>query len=242
MCTRRVVPHIYAAQSKGMVKSPCLRVKSEAVQEEMRPMSTTKITTATVALAVVAAFALTGCTGPTTSSATPSSAASSPASVTVIPSATPTPTATQITSGAVLTADKVKALPNGVRAYTLADGSRVATVQGVALPAPVAADITAKAQAALGGELNGTRPRSEETAKSDALKAAVKDAGVTTGRLVVAVFPVYGYASDHSTLVHFWNTSRFDGHFFDTAEQAKADVEQQFAQNPAGVEIVVLTK
>lgn len=202
-------------------------------------MSITKIT---VAVAVVAAFALTGCTGPAVSSTTPGAEASAPVSVTVTPSATPTPRAAPITSGVVLTADQVKALPNGVRAYTLADGSQVATVQGVALPAPVVADITAKAQAANGGELNGARPRAEGQAKTKALEAAVKDAGVATGRLVVAVFPVYGNRTASSGMVHFWNTTRYDGNFFDTADQAKADVEKQFAQNPAGVEIVVLTK
>jgi hypothetical protein len=53
---------------------------------------------------------------------------------------------------------------------------------------------------------------------------------------------VYGYRTATSGLSHYWTTSRFDAHFFDTAEEAKADVEQTYADNPARVQIVVLTK
>ena len=207
-------------------------------------MGTTKTMkiTGLAALALVAALAFTGCSGnvaaPTGASTTTSAASSGTAATTPAP----TPTAAPIVSGQHLTPEQAKSLPQTTRAYPLADGSLVATVIGEALPAEVATDITAKAQAASGGEFNGAGTASERSATSDAMKAAVKDAGVATGRLVIAVFPVYGYRTATSGLSHYWNTTRFDNHFFDTADQAKADVEQTFANDPARVEVVVLTK
>jgi hypothetical protein len=235
------VPHIYAPAAKNRSRGP---VDSAADTRELDTMSTTKTMkiTGLAALALVATLAFTGCSGKVAAPTAASTATSAASSGTAATTPAPTTTAAPIKSGDALTPEQIKSLPQTVRAYTLPDGSQIATVQGEALPAPVVADITVKAQTASGGEFNGSGTAAERSATADAMKAAVKDAGVATGRLVVAVFPVYGYRTATSGLSHYWTTSRFDAHFFDTAEEAKADVEQTYADNPARVQIVVLTK
>jgi hypothetical protein len=167
------VPHIYAPAAKNRSRGP---VDSAADNRELDTMGTMKIT-GLAALALVATLAVTGCSGNSSTAtstgvaATSSAASSGPAAATPAP----TPTAAPIKSGQHLTAEQVKSLPQTARAYTLADGSLVATVIGEALPAEVVTDITAKAQVASGGgELNTQVSAAQNTARAEALGATLR--------------------------------------------------------------------
>lgn len=110
-----------------------------------------------LALAATLAVGLTACASNTSPTPASTSAGSS------VPAATSTPTATDsasvagvaavpapapVVTGAVLTADQAKNLPDGVAAYKMADGSLVAVAHTDPVPANVVADIQAQAAAA----------------------------------------------------------------------------------------------
>lgn len=202
-------------------------------------MKTTR-TAATLAGLALAGALLAGC------SSSPSATSAAPLAATTAAPAAPvatTPAPVAITSGATLTDAQAAKLPDGVRAYTMSDGTKVATVRGQALPAPVVTDMTTKAQVTIAGGISAaTVPTAERNARVAALVASLKAAGVATGRQVIAVIPVYGYRPPNgNTLTHFWTTSRMDGTYYDTAAQAQAAVEQEVAANPTGTQIVVLS-
>ena len=204
-------------------------------------MSTTKNTikiTAAV-LALVASLALTGC------SSTGSTATVTPAAVTTssTPVTPPVVTAPAIVSGAVLTTAQLAKLPDGVRAYPMADGTKVAVVKGEALAPAVQVAVTAATKASVpNGVPAGTAPLAVRTAANTALTGALTTAGIALGRQVIAVYPIHGRRYMNSEAVSwFWTTTVTRGEFFDTAEQAQAAIASQIAANPTGNVVVVLS-
>lgn len=205
-------------------------------------MSTTKNTikiTAAV-LALVASLALTGCSSTSVATTATSSTSSTP----VTPVTPPVVTAPAIVSGAVLTTEQLAKLPDGVRAYPMADGTKVAVVKGEALAPAVQAAVTAATKASVpNGVPDGTQPLAVRTAANTALTGALTTAGIALGRQVIAVYPVDGLRTASSTSRSwFWTTTVTRGEFFDTAEQAQAAIASQIAANPTGNVVVVLSK
>ncbi len=198
-----------------------------------------KIRTTAAFLTLSAALLMAGCS---------STVATAPTTVApTTPAATPsaTPTAAAVVSGAVLTPAQVAKLPDGVRAYPMPDGAKVAVVRGEPLPTPVQAAVTATVNAALpGGITNGQAGAATISAEIASLKASATTTGTALGRQVIIVFPVYGVRSVESNQVKswFWETSSALGTFFDTAEQAQASVESMVNANPTGTVVVVISK
>lgn len=112
-------------------------------------MKATTMTTTAVALGI--ALALTGCT-PTSDPAEPPDPA--PA-VTAAPVETPAPAPVETeapapvlpATGETIPAEAADTLPDGYRAYPMADGTLIALKEGDPLPAPVVADIAAPVSA-----------------------------------------------------------------------------------------------
>ena len=189
-------------------------------------MSTTKNTikiTAAV-LALVASLALTGCSSTaTTATGTPAAVttSSTPVTPTGTPSATPSPE---------------------VRVYTMANGTKVDTTKGQALPAPVVADITATvAPAAPFGLGTGHAVAVEQVGVNiTALKASLAASGRQVGRQIIAIFPVFEARSRGAAPSHGWSTSMLDGHSYDTVAQAQAAVSGVVNADPTGTVVVVL--
>ncbi len=203
--------------------------------KELDAMSTTKtLKVTTAALAFAAVLVLTGCS-PDAPATTPTATSSS----------TPAPVAKPVVikSDATLTAAQLTALPENVRAYTMTNGTKVATVQDVAVPARVVADVTAKAQATIAGGLGaGNGTTDQNIARTAALTAWLKDVGVATGRQVIAIYPIYGGRTVGAANSAFWTTTVTNAEFFDTAAQAQAGIASIVAVNPAGNVVVVLAK
>ena len=148
-------------------------------------------------------------------------------------------------SGTVLAPAQVAKLPDGVRAYPMPDGTKVAVVRGEPLPAPVQAAVTSTVNATLpGGVTNGQASLDVQAAQSIALKASLVTTGTALGRQVLAVYPIYGVRSVESNQVKswFWTTTSTPGQFFDTAEQAQAAVASMVNANPTGTVVVVVSK
>ncbi|OIQ79909.1 hypothetical protein GALL_383420 [mine drainage metagenome] len=201
-----------------------------------------KIRTTAAFLTLSAVLLVAGC------SSTPSTVATAPATVApTTPAATPsaTPTAAAVVSGTVLTPAQVAKLPDGVRAYPMPDGTKVAVVRGEPLPAPVQAAVTATVNAALpGGITNGQAPIATQVAEMNSLKASLVTTGTAMGRQVIAVYPIYGVRGVESNQVKswFWTTTSTQGTFFDTAAQAQAAVASFVNANPTGTVVIVISK
>ena len=189
-------------------------------------MSTTS-NTIKVTAAVLALVALTGCSSTATTATT---ATGTPAAVTT--SSTPvTPT---VTPSATPSAE--------VRVYTMANGTKVDTIQGQALPAAVVADITAVvAPAAPFGLGTGHAVEAVQAgANTVALKALLAASGAQVGRQIIAVFPIFGARTRGAAPSHGWSTSLGDGHSYDTIAQAQAAAAGVVKVNPAGYVVIVL--
>ncbi|WP_188037089.1 hypothetical protein [Actinotalea sp. JY-7885] len=157
-------------------------------------MSTIRI--AAAALTIAAALALTGC-GATPATPAPTAPASAVADgpnetpaeteapvVEAAPAPAPAPVA-----GDVITAEVAETLPEGVRAYPMADGTLVTVVDGQPLPAQVEAEIEAPLAAVVAHEpADKTGPNPAAAAAAAEARSAV----ARLGRTAVVVYPSFG--------------------------------------------------
>ena len=133
---------------------------------------------ALLSAAVFLAASLTGCVAQA-----PTAAPKPTHSSTAV--ATPKPTIAALTPGAVVTANT--ALPEGQRAYKLADGSLVVVDKAQPLPAVVQSGLVAEVQT-LQSKLNSTRSSNGTGLIAQELGNLRMQEGIATGKQIVTVF------------------------------------------------------
>lgn len=219
-------------------------------------MSTRKFQITAASIALVAA-ALTGCATSTPVTPTPTTSVSQSATVAPTDPATPvvtpapvetTPVVAPVVSGAVLTDAQVAALPDGVKAYALSDGTKVAVVKDQPLPEPVKAEIAAPAQAAVSAQKFA--PYTGASGTMAPWDAAAREASVATravfdlGKRAVVVYKVATFTED-APGQYFWSwqsTTAGGGSIQRDKATRVAEMQAYIAKmdDPAQWELIVL--
>lgn len=138
----------------------------------------------------LAALLISGCATTPTSAPVPDATAATQTAPT--PTSDPTPEAPAVpTVGATLTAEQAAALPEGMKAYEMTDGTLIAVDPAQPLPESVHADIKALAQA------DSMRGSGDSAMESGFAAKHTKIASKATGKEIVQILPLMGVIGDN---------------------------------------------
>lgn len=197
----------------------------------------------TAALAAGVAVVLVGCSssGDAAPSAEPS-VVTTDAAVAATPAEEPAPVPPAI--GETITAEQAEALPEGQRAYTMADGSLVVIDDAAPLPEAVRAEMLAPALAAAKVADGGfARTQAGSTAETATFKEITDtiSAASAYGRSFYVIVPIDGDAGRFWTAIKADRTSLFDAIASkdEAIASAQATAEARNAAGMAFTEVVV---
>lgn len=138
----------------------------------------------------LSALLISGCATTPTSAPVPDATAATQTAPT--PTSDPTPEAPAVpTVGATLTAEQAAALPEGMKAYEMTDGTLIAVDPVQPLPESVHADIKALAQA------DSMRGSGDPAMESGFAAKHTKIASKATGKEIIQVYPLMGVIGDN---------------------------------------------
>lgn len=124
------------------------------------------------------------------------------------------------------TVDPETPLADGQKAYALPDGTYVVVDKTQPLPPAVQTDLNAKAATSLSGKNDGTNPEVISKATGEALSYTAKN----TGKRVVLVVKVYGFATaTQSSKADFWAVMGADNSRHTSKASAEAAVSNWLA-------------